>query len=146
MRTIGLAGLLAVVLAGCGGGLYDFETDPNTSAACRTVVAALPDAVADQASTPVDSARVAAWGDPRIVLRCGVQEPAALQPTSRCDDVDGIGWFTQGREGGGRLFTTIGRDPDVSVEVPPDYEPAGTALVDLADAIREGSVAADPCV
>ncbi len=134
-----------LLLSGCSGGLYDFSTDPGTSTACRALVTSLPATVADQPATPVDSARVAAWGDPRIVLRCGVRQPAELQPTSRCDDVDGIGWFTQKRDGG-RLFTTIGRDPDVSVEVPAGYRPAGTALVDVADAVRAGSTADDPCV
>lgn len=136
----------ALVLAGCGGGLYDFATDPGTSASCRSLVSSLPDVVADQQSTPVDSQRVAAWGDPRIVLRCGVTPPQELGPTSRCDDVDGVGWFTEKRDGGGRLFTTIGRDPDVSVEVPAEYQPAATALIDVADAIKTGSAATNPCV
>ncbi len=148
MRRVAGGALTAalLLLSGCGGGLYDFATAPGTSESCRSLVSSLPTTVADQQSTPVDSPRVAAWGDPRIVLRCGVQPPAELEPTSRCDDVDGIGWFTQKRDGGGRLFTTIGRDPDVSVEVPADYQPAGTALIDVADTIRTGSTAVDPCV
>ena len=147
MRRVAIGALTAgLVLAGCGGGLYDFATEPGTSASCRSLVSSLPDAVADQQSTPVDSTRVAAWGDPRIVLRCGVEPPPELGPTSRCDDVDGVGWFTQKRDGGGRRFTTIGRDPGVSVEVPSDYQPAATALVDVADAIKTGSTATNPCV
>jgi hypothetical protein len=145
VRRAVLALLSAALLAGCGGGLYDFPTDPDTSAACRALLDAVPEDVADQESTPVDSERVAAWGDPRIVLRCGVQRPKALEPTSRCDDVDGVGWFTEDRDGGGRLFTTIGRDPDVSVEVPGDYRPAGTALIDLAQAITAGTTVVEPC-
>lgn len=147
MGRVAVGALTAVlVLAGCGGGLYDFATEPGTSTSCRSLVSSLPDVVSDQQSTPVDSPRVAAWGDPRIVLRCGVQPPPELGPTSRCDDVNGVGWFTQKRDGGGRLFTTIGRDPDVSVEVPAAYEPAATALIDVADAIKTGSAATNPCV
>lgn len=146
VRSVLLVGLLAAPLSACGAGLYDFPTDPDTSGPCRELLAAAPASVADAPSTPVDSERVAAWGDPRIVLRCGVQEPDALEPTSRCDDVDGVGWFTEERDDGGRLFTTIGRDPDVSVQVPPGYQPAGTALVDLADTIRDRTDAVDPCV
>ena len=144
MRRSALA--LLLLTAGCGGGLYDFPTDAGTTSSCRSLVEELPRTVLDQTSTPVDSDRVAAWGDPRIVLRCGVTEPEALRPTSRCDDVDGIGWFTQKRDGGGQVFTTIGRDPDVSVEVPGDFRPAGAALIDVADAVKAASRAAKPCV
>ena len=142
-RSLGLLAL--ALLAGCAGGLYDFPTDPGTTASCRSLMQELPNRVLDQTSTPVDSDRVAAWGDPRVVLRCGIQEPSALRPTSRCDDVDGIGWFTQKRDGG-QVFSTIGRDPDVSVEVPSGYDAAGGALIDVADAVKSSTKAVKPCV
>ncbi len=142
LRLAGLGTL--VVLSACGGGLYDFPTESGTAAACRELVAAVPQVVAGQDSTPVDSDRVAAWGDPRIVLRCGVTRPDALEPTSRCDEVDGVGWFTENRDGK-RLFTTIGRSPAVSVEVPASVEPAGATLIDLADVVKHGTEVTDPC-
>lgn len=131
-------------LAGCGGGLYDFPTVDGTAADCSRLVAAAPDTVAGQPTTPVDSERVAAWGDPRVELRCGVTRPEALQPTSRCDDVDGIGWFTEERDEA-TLFTTIGRTPAVSVRVPATVEPAAGALIDLADLVRDRTTETDPC-
>ena len=32
----------------------------------------------------------AAWGDPAVVLRCGVPKPDALKRTSACFEVDGV--------------------------------------------------------
>lgn len=138
--------LLAVllVLSGCGSGLYDFDAEPGTATTCRELVASAPASVAGQDSTPVDSERVAAWGDPRIELRCGVTRPAALEPTSRCDVVEGVGWFAE-QEDAGTLFTTIGRTPAVSVEVPDSVEPAAAALVDLAATIKDHSDETAPC-
>ena len=144
MRLVTAAVVLATV-SGCGGGLYDFATEPGTGQPCADLIAAVPDTVLDQTSTPVDSDRVAAWGDPRITLRCGVTTPTALEPTSRCDDVDGVGWFTEDDDST-RLFTTIGREPNVSVEVPAEYEPAGAALIDVGDLVKARTRVVDPCV
>ena len=72
-------------------------------------------------------------------------QPESLLPTSRCDDVDGVGWFTED-EDGTRLFTTIGREPNVSMEVPEDYEPAGAALIDVGDVVKAMTRDVDPCV
>ena len=132
-------------LSACTAGPYDFATEPGTDASCQALVDAMPDTVLDQGSTPVDSPRAAAWGDPRITLRCGVTQPESLLPTSRCDDVDGVGWFTED-EDGTRLFTTIGREPNVSMEVPEDYEPAGAALIDVGDVVKAMTRDVDPCV
>lgn len=143
-RTLALALAAAAVLAGCSTGLYEFPTEPGTAKVCRAVVDAAPDSVAGQAATPVDSDRVAAWGDPRIVLRCGVTRPEALKPTSRCDDVDGVGWFAEKHEGG-QLFTTVGREPSISVEVPASIEPAATALLDVAEVVKQHTTETNPC-
>ncbi|MGJ9423989.1 DUF3515 domain-containing protein [Aeromicrobium sp. CF3.5] len=133
------------VLGGCSAGPYDFETEAGTGSSCQALIDAAPDAVLEEASTPVDSPRVAAWGDPRITLRCGVTQPESLLPTSRCDDVDGVGWFTED-EDGAQLFTTIGRNPNVSMEVPSDYEPAGAALIDVGDLVKAMTRDVEPCV
>jgi len=145
LRPVHAALSACLLAAACGSGLYDFPTEAGTATVCRQVVDAVPEHVAGQDSTPVDSERVAAWGDPRIVLRCGVTRPAALTPTSRCDDVDGIGWFTEERDNGGHLFTTIGRAPALSVEVPADVEPAAGALIDLADTVKQFTQVTAPC-
>ena len=114
---------------------------------CRTLVDALPDRVADQDARRVEpeDALAGAWGDPAIVLRCGVPAPAGLRPDSACFVVNGVGWFAEedGRPvdgtqpvNGELVFTTIGRTAYVEVTVPPDYQPAADALVDLSAAVQ----------
>ncbi|WP_288717798.1 DUF3515 domain-containing protein [uncultured Cutibacterium sp.] len=104
-------------------------------AGCRAVMAGLPQKVAGARLKDHD-ATVATWGDPRIVLRCGVNKPAGLQPTSRCDVINDVGWFSEQIDNGWR-FTTIGRMGNVEVTVPTSYVPQADALVDLSAAVKK---------
>ncbi|MSS45257.1 DUF3515 domain-containing protein [Cutibacterium sp. WCA-380-WT-3A] len=104
-------------------------------AGCRAVMADLPQTVAGARLDDHD-ATVATWGDPRIVLRCGVNKPADLQLTSRCDVVNDVGWFSEQIDDGWR-FTTIGRAGYVEVTVPTSYAPQADALVDLSTTIKK---------
>jgi hypothetical protein len=108
----------------------------------------LPASVMGQESRPVspDDALAAAWGNPAIVISCGVQPPRSLKPTSRCDVVNGVGWFSRHKPEYGWIFTTIGRVSTVELRVPSDYTPAANALVDVAAAIRESVPVRHPCV
>jgi hypothetical protein len=140
-------GVLACApLSGCSG---DVDVTGPTSGPpeCRTLLAAVPDTVDGQEQRPVEpgNALAAAWGDPPIVLRCGVAEPAALRPSSACAEVNGVGWFTR-RGDDSFTFTTIGRTTPVQVQVPYDYEPAADALVDVAAAVRRTVPEILPCV
>ncbi len=113
--------------------------DAASAEVCARVAAALPGTLAGAERRTVTPAAptTAAWGDPPIVLRCGVPRPAALQPTSVLADVDGVSWFPE-QLTAGSLFTTYGRQAYVEVAIPQDYQPA-TVLGELAAA-----VAADP--
>lgn len=86
-----------------------------------------------------------AWGDPPIIVQCGVPKPAGLDPTSRCAEINGVGWFSDKNEDG-YVFTTIGRETYVRVTVPAEYEPPADALVDLAGAIKEHDPVVQECV
>jgi hypothetical protein len=76
-----------------------------------------------------------AWGDPPIVVRCGVSVPSALRPDSQLVTVNGVDWLPEQTDAGYR-FTTVGRLANVEVTVPATYAPEGDALVDLAGSIR----------
>lgn len=78
-------------------------------------------------------------------MRCGVARPAELTRTSRCDFVEGIGWFTENADSM-YTFTTIGRRFYVSVHVPASYQPPSDVLVDLAPLIKDHNPVVDPCV
>ncbi|WCC79134.1 DUF3515 domain-containing protein [Cutibacterium equinum] len=106
----------------------------SASAGCQAVMADLPRTVAG-ADLKDHDATVATWGDPSIVLRCGVDKPAGLEPTSRCDVINDVGWFAEQIDDGWR-FTTIGRADNVEVTVPTTYSPQADALVDLSAAVK----------
>jgi uncharacterized protein DUF3515 len=139
--------LLLIPLAGCGSELSvdTYPTTPHTKVDCGGLFADRPVKVAGQKDRRVKGENAAAWGDPAIILRCGVEKPAQLGPASRCDMVDGVGWFSE-TTSDGYLFTTIGRKFYVSVEVPHDYSPEADALVDLSDSIGRHDPDVKPCV
>ena len=137
--TRGLTALVveALLLAGCQGGTVHVDAYPTTKRSaldCAAMFGDLPQSVAGQRRRLVDGKLAGAWGDPPIVLRCGVEKPRELKPTSACHEVDGVGWFAE-KQSDGWLFTTIGRKHYASLEVPYDYEPAADALADIADTV-----------
>jgi hypothetical protein len=134
-----------VLLAGCSSRV-EVGGPLRGPAECARLVRALPETVDGHERRDVEpsDALAAAWGDPAIVLRCGVPTPGAYRPTSLCAEVNNVGWFAQERDEHYR-FTTIGRSTNVQVQVPYDYEPAADALVDLAAAVRSTVPEERPC-
>ncbi|WP_069113993.1 DUF3515 domain-containing protein [Jiangella alba] len=133
--------LLATVLAGCGFGAVDVtphEPEPGSADVCAALQDALPDTVDDAIERDVDpsSEYVAAWGQPAIVLRCGVAMPASYRPDAQLFDVDGVGWLADEGEGG-IFFTAVDREVLIEVAVPDDYAPEANVLTDLATAILD---------
>ncbi len=129
----------ATLLVGCGLGAVDVEphaVETGSEQACAQLLEALPDVVSDAVRRDVDPAseQVAAWGDPPIVLRCGVPLPAEYRRDAQLLDVEGVGWFPVDGEGG-TFFTAVDRQPYVEVAVPDDYAPEAVVLADLAAAV-----------
>jgi hypothetical protein len=115
------------------------DAGPETRAACERLAARLPDRLDDAArrSTEPDSPMTAAWGDPALVLRCGVARPPGLRPTSDLIVIEDVDWFLVESESG-YAFTTVGRTVGVELTVPADVDrsEATAPLVDLAPAIK----------
>ena len=76
----------------------------------------------------------AAWGDPPIVLRCGVDRPAAYEPTSVLGTYDGVDWLPVEADDG-YVFYATDRVAWIEVAVPSAYAPEVNPLIDLAPAI-----------
>lgn len=85
---------------------------------------------------------VHAWGNPAVVLTCGVQPPAGYSATSsETTAVDGVTWFEQVgtkivvwtamRPGSGHDHTV-----NVQLQAPTHYQDQGTFLVDLAQPLK----------
>ena len=103
---------------------------------CQAAQLKLPGSLSGQARRADGAATVASWGEQdRLVWRCGAGVPAALQPTSRCDVVNDVGWFSEDL-GTAYRFTTIGRQTQIEVTVPHAYAPEADALVDLTESVK----------
>ncbi|MDB1089614.1 DUF3515 domain-containing protein [Streptomyces sp. ACA25] len=149
---------LAIVLlagtAGCSAARPDLAPPAPTgeaAAACESLYEALPERVEDQDRwmPPEETRYAAAWGDPAIVLRCGVPRPALLTPETETYDpfadaveVNGVSWLLEEQEDG-YLFTTTDRAVLAEVSVPGAYAPEVGALVDVAEAV-EATLPLDP--
>ncbi len=98
---------------------------------------ALPDKVddAERRDTSPRTARTAAWGEPPVILRCGVERPKGLTLTAQLNTVNGIDWLVETRNGG-HVFTTVGRAAYIEVVVPAEHDPQVGPLVDLAPAVQ----------
>lgn len=154
-----MAGVVALVvgagvLAGCGGDDVEvdgFHVGAADRAACKEFLAALPEKVSDEPRREVSGSRyAAAWGDPAIVLRCGVPLPEsyAFDP---CITRDGIGWSIPQRQTDDPntdvVMTLAHRSLVVEVRVPEDYRPNGpmNVMADLDPVVREHTTAKGEC-
>ncbi|GHH86657.1 hypothetical protein GCM10018793_59520 [Streptomyces sulfonofaciens] len=94
------------------------------------------------------SALTAGWGDPAIILRCGVPRPAAMDAAPGAGDapdddgpdgveVNGVGWLSQPQDDGSYRFTTTLRKAYVEVILPKQRTGEGLApLTDLAGPVK----------
>jgi hypothetical protein len=153
-RAVGLSATLVAVLlvAACSPGDVAIDApalDAEEKAACAELVDALPARLVDQERRGPDVAHGAAWGDPAVVLRCGVDEPAGFDELSTCQVVNDVAWFIPEEQVTGEpvdiLMTTVGRRPNVEVALPAEYFPPAAAMAQLSEAISAHSTEVEPC-
>ena len=109
-------------------------------------MADLPDTLAGVSSVEVagDTEYGAAWGDPPIVLTCGVGA-VDLAEAPPCLAVDGVGWVVL--EGDDETtFAADGYRPRLRVVVPDDYAPEGGVLTGLTESVTSHLRLEDECV
>ena len=145
-RPLGLPALvLLITTAGCSSPDDSASTPvPSPGAAvttlCRNLDKVLPSEVDGQdRRDPEPASRLTAgWGDPAIILRCGVDRPAEMDdPEADGVEVNGVGWLLQKQKAGSFRFTTTLRKAYVEVTIPKDRTADGMApLVDLAPAVK----------
>jgi hypothetical protein len=90
-----------------------------TEALCARLLGALPTTLARHRARAVSAApdRVVAWGDPPIVLRCGVPRVAVPPDTNKQFEINGVRWLAEAR-GSVVVFTTTDRTVPVEATVP----------------------------
>ncbi|MDQ3463184.1 MAG: DUF3515 domain-containing protein [Actinomycetota bacterium] len=118
------------------------EVTPDADRLCPTLMGGLPLVLADSQARPVRSASAyaAAWGDPPIVLRCGVPAPPELAADSSLLQINGVAWFTEPGEDG-TVWTAVDREVYVDVQVPSGQASGPVALLSevITDRLRPAS-------
>jgi hypothetical protein len=111
-----------------------------TAGDCAKVLTALPARLADLNQRRVISLSpyVVAWGDPAVVLRCGVSRPAVLTPGSSellfpIRGATGTVIWAPVNLPTQNIFTTVDRSVYIEVTVPTSYRQP--PLAPLSDAI-----------
>ncbi|MFF2850414.1 DUF3515 domain-containing protein [Streptomyces sp. NPDC058001] len=138
--------LLLITVAGCS------STDGPATAAvpspdgkvtqlCRNLHKELPkriDGLARKDPAPT-SELTAGWGDPAIILRCGIPKPAKMSdPEADGITADDVGWLLERQDDGSFLFTTTLRRAYVQVSLPKSRTDGGLSpLIDLAAPIKK---------
>ncbi|MBZ5733137.1 DUF3515 domain-containing protein [Nocardioides sp. TRM66260-LWL] len=147
--------LLAPALAGCGADAIDVDVprlDDADAAACRALLDALPERLADLDRRDVSpsDAPARAWGD-GLVLTCGAPQPDDFTSVSGCEEIRGVGWYVPPGEYADSsqdlTATAVGFRPRVSLRVPAAYrgDVSLLALSDLADPVRARLRLVQPC-
>ncbi|QOV35305.1 DUF3515 domain-containing protein [Streptomyces ferrugineus] len=153
ISVIGLPALaLLITAAGCSsadGSASTAVPSPGAKATelCQNLDKVLPaevDGAGREDPSPA-SALTAGWGDPAIILRCGVVRPPKMADPKvaqgKDDDaaaggVNGVNWLMERDADGAYRFTTASRLAYVEVTVPKGRDSSGV-LIDLASAIKE---------
>jgi Protein of unknown function (DUF3515) len=114
--------------------------DARTAAYCRALHADLPATVDGLTRHDLKprSELTAGWGQPAIVLRCGVPRPEKIlkDPEAGGVTVNGVGWVIEPRPHGVMRLTTTLRKAYVEVTLPKKYAGDVGPLTDLADAVK----------
>lgn len=142
------------LLAACGP--VDLAAPPTTAAkACAALADGVPTKLMTETAREVSPADAgAAWGDPEIVLSCGVDMPEDFTPGASCEEISGVGWYVPTDQfADSRLdlaIYTIGRSPVVRLEIPSDYRADAAFVADslttLAPVIKEHTKLEKPCI
>ena len=112
---------VATPSSGAALGPVSVAAPPSGTAAargCPAVISHLPVAIGGQHARPAQSISpyVAAWGEPPIVLRCGVPRPAAFVQTSELTVINGVQWLPE-RHPDATMWTVVDREVYVEVTV-----------------------------
>jgi hypothetical protein len=108
---------------------------PSADAArsCPPFLAAVPLRLTDLAARPVDSPSpfVAAWGEPPVLLRCGVVRPRGFVVGAQTIAVNGVTWYPE-PQGNRTVWTAVDRPVYIELSVPTGYASGPVAVLSTA--------------
>jgi len=157
--SLGTRGVVAcgcLLLAACSGPVEidSPDVDADDRAACEAFVDDLPATLSgeDPVETEPKDPLGAAYGDPAIVVVCGVDVPDGFDETSACEEANRVGWYAPPEQYDDQsadvtIFAVTYR-PVVELRLPSDYRPAGlaAALAELAAPVKRNLEKVQDCV
>jgi hypothetical protein len=125
-----------VSTSACSSSLDVAPAQGSESKFCANLGAILPVSLGGALlrETNPDSSGTKAWGDPAIVLRCGVAVPEAFSTASQLLTVNNVNWYPEELQAGVR-FTSMETIEFVEVSIPSDYNSTAEILTELSSAI-----------
>ncbi|WP_149085183.1 MULTISPECIES: DUF3515 family protein [Microbacterium] len=128
---------LAAGLAGCSTTVHLEPADDANDPACANVSVLLPDSVGGYERVWTDAQATGAWGDPTVVLRCGVEPPAPSDLV--CTTLGGVDWLVLEQEEERQRLVTYGREPAIEVIIRRGEQVDFQSIVDsLSSSIQSG--------
>jgi hypothetical protein len=105
------------------------DVPPVTAAAeryCPATMSNLPIDLAGEQSRRVDSATpfAYAWGDPAVVLICGVDRPAGFVTGTATIQINGVQWYVDTTDPKITIWTAVDRPVYVEIRLPADVDSA----------------------
>ncbi|WP_320774232.1 DUF3515 domain-containing protein [Streptomyces sp. CRN 30] len=151
-RLLGLPLLVLLTAAGCsaadeGPTAAVPSPDAKVVAVCEDLDEAMPakvDGLVRKDPQP-SSKLTAGWGNPLIILRCGVAQPPKMVDPEVAEGrdadavaggVNGVDWLMEKQDDGAYRFTTANREAYVEVTVPEGRD-SSSVLIDLAPAVKK---------
>jgi Protein of unknown function (DUF3515) len=99
---------------------------PEAEASCPALMGALPLELTGELSRRVDSDSLFAyaWGEPPIVLVCGVERPAGFVAGVAAIQIEGVQWYVDTTDPDTTVWTTIDRPVYVEISLPATVDSA----------------------
>ena len=118
--------------------------DPSAEGPCTSLFQALPVQLEGSDPRIVQSASpyVRAWGDPPVVLVCGVAQPAGFTSSSGLIQINGVAWFVDTSSTDVVVWTAVDRGVYVQVRVPASAD--SSSVTDLTAPITQALPAQAP--
>jgi hypothetical protein len=120
------------------------DPGPSAEAPCTALFQALPVQLegADPRVVQSPSPYVRAWGDPPVVLVCGVARPAGYTAGSGLIQINGVAWYVDTSAKDTVVWTAVDRAVYVQVRVPASAD--SSAVTDLTAPIEKALPAQAP--
>jgi hypothetical protein len=99
---------------------------PEADASCPAVMSALPLELTGEPSRRVqsDSPFAYAWGEPPVVLVCGVDRPAGFTVGTSTIQINGVQWYVDTSDPDTTVWTAVDRPVYVQVSLPASVDSA----------------------